>query len=298
MRNFQMSPIGDKNIYVIIVTYNGMKWLNKCINSVNQSDIPLDVIVVDNDSQDGTIEFIKENFKEVHLIATGKNLGFGKANNIGIREALRKGADYIYLLNQDAYLKPNTISNLVQFKEQNPKYGILSPMQYNGEGTDLDPNFKQNLPLNNSLDENTVMDIDFVMAAHWLLTRDCIEKVGLFDPIFKHYGEDNDYINRARYHGYSVGVVKTVKGLHDRFFRKISAKRKIEIFYRSNLSVLTNINVNFFKALQIFLKKMIPVFGKSILKLKIEEIITHIVQILTYIYLLPKIVGSRRANKK
>ncbi|MEH6659256.1 glycosyltransferase family 2 protein [Leeuwenhoekiella marinoflava] len=285
-------------IAIVIVTYNGMKWLKKCLTSVYQSDISVNVIVVDNNSQDGTIDFIKENFKQIHLIATGKNLGFGKANNIGMRKALENGADYLYLLNQDAYLESSTLSELVRFSEKNSNYGILSPMQYNGDGTALDPNFKQNLPFKNDSKDDSIIDVEFVMAAHWLLTRECILQVGLFDPIFKHYGEDNDYINRALYHGYRVGVVQTAKGLHDRFFRKIPVKRKLEIYYRSNLSVLTNINLSFSGAVKVFLKKMIPVFGKSILKLRILEIRTHTGQMINCIWLLPKIIDSRKENKK
>ena len=95
------------NVKIIIVTYNGMQWLARCLSSC----IGYDVIVVDNASTDKTITFIKENFPDVKLIKQNSNLGFGQANNIGLSIALKEDVDYIFLLNQDAYLQPETIKD-------------------------------------------------------------------------------------------------------------------------------------------------------------------------------------------
>jgi GT2 family glycosyltransferase len=81
-------------IYFIIVTYNAMKWAEKCFTSLRQSSVPVHCIVVDNGSTDGTQKYITSNFPEVELIQSEKNLGFGKANNIGIEKAYQKGADF------------------------------------------------------------------------------------------------------------------------------------------------------------------------------------------------------------
>ena len=85
--------------YIIIVTFNSKKWLEKCFESIINSEIAVRVIVVDNNSADGTPQTIKEKYPQFELIQLEKNIGFAKANNIGIYKALQDGADYLFLLN-------------------------------------------------------------------------------------------------------------------------------------------------------------------------------------------------------
>jgi GT2 family glycosyltransferase len=89
--------------------------------------------VVDNNSADDTVNFIKANYPEVTLLEQNKNLGFGKANNIGISLAMKNEADYVFLLNQDAWVQPDTIEKLVSAHQREPQFGILSPMHLNGK---------------------------------------------------------------------------------------------------------------------------------------------------------------------
>ena len=78
-------------ILTIVVTYNGMRWADRCFGSLSMSGVPTDVIAIDNGSTDGTPEYISENFPQVKIVATGENYGFGRANNIGLRYALEHG---------------------------------------------------------------------------------------------------------------------------------------------------------------------------------------------------------------
>ena len=78
----------DIKLYVIIVTYNAMKWIDRCLSSVITSTIKSKIVVIDNNSTDNSVEYIKENFNEVIILPNNKNLGFGKANNLGIKYAL------------------------------------------------------------------------------------------------------------------------------------------------------------------------------------------------------------------
>lgn len=212
--------------YVIVVTYNGAHWVEKCFASLANSNIPLTVLAIDNASSDGTPEQIKKQFPHVELIETGANLGFGKANNIGLIKAMENNADYVFLLNQDAWIEPDTIEKLIEVSQDRPEFGILSPLHMNGSGTALDTNFAywispaggcQNL-LSDVITKNldTVYDAKYVNAAAWLLSKQCLAKVGGFDPIFPHYGEDDDYLNRTLYHGLKIGVVPQVRIYHDR----------------------------------------------------------------------------------
>ena len=210
------------SIYAIVVTYNGAKWVDKCFDSLINSSIPIKVLAIDNNSTDGTHKIIREKFPTVEVIETGSNLGFGKANNIGLRRVLNEKTDYAFLLNQDAWVEPHTIERLVMMSSKNPEYAILSPMHYDGGGELLDKMFKKHL-LDQKIsisrfhkEENELIELRFVNAAFWLMNMESIQKVGLFDPIFPHYGEDADFLNRVRYHGMKIGVFNSVKGFHDR----------------------------------------------------------------------------------
>lgn len=216
-----------KSVYSIIVTYNGVKWIDACLKSLLNSRYPTQIIVVDNGSTDTTIPYIKSNFKQVHLIETGKNLGFGQANNWGIGEALKNNADYIFLLNQDAWVEANTLESLIRVQESNPEYGIVSPIHLNGAGNAVDAYFLEYLAkseikdyLSKSILNNTnhasVIETSFVNAAGWLLSRECIKKIGGFDPIFFHYGEDRNYTQRVTYHGFKIAIDAGSRLFHDR----------------------------------------------------------------------------------
>lgn len=210
------------NCFVVIVTFNSMKWIDQCLVSLKGYK----VIIVDNNSQDNTKEFIRSNYSNVTLLEQVENLGFGQANNIGISFALKAGAEHIFLLNQDAYLKESSLDVLISFQKINNEYGILSPIHLNGSGNRLDKQFSHYLNYSGNKDffsdyvlnkkRSNVYQVPFVNAAGWLLSKECIEKVGGFDPMFFHYGEDDNYCQRVIYHGFKIGVVPNSIIFHDR----------------------------------------------------------------------------------
>ncbi|MBP7508036.1 MAG: glycosyltransferase family 2 protein [Prolixibacteraceae bacterium] len=213
---------------VIIVTYNASKWIEKCFGSLQQSTIPVNVIAIDNGSTDGTPDIIRSKFPTLEVIENNENLGFGKANNIGIRKAYDASADYVFLLNQDAWVEKDTIEILVKTAEDNPDYGIISPVHLNGSGTNLDYGFLNYINRNQdksfifdilvkkSLGLNQIYSLDFINAAFWLLPRKTIETVGGFNPFFFQYGEDRDYVNRCHYYNLKIGFAPEAFAYHDR----------------------------------------------------------------------------------
>lgn len=214
-------------ILVIIVTYNGRQWTDRCLGSLRTSEVPVDVVVVDNGSSDGSIEYIRSAFPEVKVICTGKNLGFGQANNIGFKMALDDGYGYVYLLNQDAWIEPDTIRKLKDAWQ--PGFGILSPIQRDADGNP-DANFwKKCGTFVENAAGRTIVEVPFVMAAHWLINRDTLLKVGGFSPVFHQYGEDDNYIDRLHYHGLKVGVVCNASAVHDRGERRQSGDSRISL---------------------------------------------------------------------
>ena len=215
-------------VSTVIVTYNALRnnWLYKCLDSIQNSTLPGEIIIIDNHSKDETCNIIKENYPQVILIENQENLGFGKANNIGIEIALKNNCDFVFLLNQDARVNPDTIQKLALKLKQNPDFGIISPMHLNGKGSALDYNFSNyinpsycknlysDFVLNKVADQ--VYESDFICAAAWLLSRKCLEIVGGFNPTFFHYGEDDNYIHRLHYKGLKIGVDPFSTIYHDR----------------------------------------------------------------------------------
>jgi GT2 family glycosyltransferase len=206
-------------VYTVIVTYNGMKWIEQCLKSiVNQSE----VIVVDNNSSDETLNVIKINFPNVIVLAQHENHGFGIANNIGISYAIKKGADAVFLLNQDAFAQPNCILNLIKVSDNNPDFGIISPVHFNGDGSALDFTFQKitymskiisDLIFNKKSEE--IYEFNFVNAAAWFMPKKTFLNVGGFDPIFFLYGEDVNYCQRVIYHGFKIGITINSIIFHD-----------------------------------------------------------------------------------
>src|SRR5690554_1213712 len=219
-------------IIAIVVTYNGSQWVNKCFGSLVDSSIPLKVLAIDNGSSDNTVEIVRKNFPEIAIIETGKNLGFGKANNLGLKRAVEENADYIFLLNQDAWVENDTIEKLVDAERNNPVYGIISPIEYFRPGV-LDIKFQKYYApkelLENIEQKSTkIYKTSFVNAAAWLIPIKTIKLIGGFDSIFAHYGEDVDYCNRLFKHQFFVGIVSSAIYYHDRpqVLVKNSSKKK------------------------------------------------------------------------
>lgn len=213
-------------VYTIVVTYNGFKWVDNCFGSLTNSSFPVKVLAIDNGSVDGTPEFIRKRFPSVEVIVNEKNLGFGQANNIGIRKAYDAGTDYVFLLNQDAWVEKDTIEKLVEVAKKNSEFGIVSPVHLNGTGDALDFRFSKWVGpdfcpgLYSDIFIGTVKEVPYetryVNAAAWLISRTCIETIGGFNPLFFHYGEDDDYLNRVRYHGLKIGIYPGTAIYHDR----------------------------------------------------------------------------------
>ena len=242
-----------KKISIITVTYNGSQWIEKCLSSITQNN-KYNAIVIDNNSTDDTCTIIENKFPMVRLVKSPENLGFGQANNIGIKIALEDDCDYVILLNQDAWFVDESLENLIQLADIKLEFGLISPLHLNGQGDKLDYAFKsyiedRNCPglyedalLNKSM--RAIYQTTYVNAAAWLLRRSTIERVGLFDSIFFHYGEDDNYLQRTIYHGIKIGICTNAKICHDREIR-IDDPKDLDIFKRKLLINFANINSSY-----------------------------------------------------
>ena len=227
-----------------------MQWAERCFDSLRKSSMKPDVYVVDNGSSDGTQAYIQEHYPDFFFLQSKENLGFGIANNIGLQYALDNGYDYVYLLNQDAWVMENTFERLAELSKKNPEYGILSPYQMNADMYHIDSKFEQNVltlnPIhgiwsdmyNQNLKE--VYPALNVMAAHWFISKECLKKVGGFSPSFPHYGEDYNYIDRVYFKGMKVGIVPFLRVVHDRGRREENKAQKLYLIYISHIQTLSN----------------------------------------------------------
>ena len=198
-----------------------MRWYDKCFSSLRESTIPLQTVVVDNTPGNEDAEYIKTHYPDIHLIKTNENLGFGRANNLGIRYALDQGCDYVFLLNQDAWIERDSMEELVRISRQHPEFGILSPMHMNAEKNKIIMAYydgNNNASLLNDLYNHTLKSyypMRYINAAAWLMTRETLEKIGGFCPMMFQYGEDDDYLNRLFYHKIPLVLCPSVRIVHD-----------------------------------------------------------------------------------
>lgn len=210
----------------IVVTYNGEKWIDKCFGSLINSSFSNEIYCIDNNSIDRTVELIKSKYPSVGIKKLESNIGFGQANNLGLAYAMENNFDYVLLINQDVFIQPDTIDRLIKVSEDFKEYGILSPVQLDGIGGRMDFRFSNyvnesscngffsDLVLSKKL--KSVYDLPFVNAAAWLMPINTVKMIGGFDPIFFHYGEDDNFCQRVNFHGLKVGIVPSAFIYHDR----------------------------------------------------------------------------------
>lgn len=207
----------ETRISAVIVTYNGRECIRRCLDSVENSACKINAIAVDNNSRDGTADIIRRDYPGVRLICLNENLGFGRANNIGISEAVRDGADYILLLNQDAWISPDMAGRLAGLFSLNAGFGVLSPVHWHRPHETLDGGFWKYTGYRPSgTYADGALAVKFVNAAVWLAPASVFRKVGGFDPAFFHCGEDVDFVNRLHYHGYAIGYCPNAHAAHGR----------------------------------------------------------------------------------
>lgn len=293
------------NIWILIVTYNASKWIDTCLESILNSSIQVKSLIIDNNSSDGTIEIIERKYPEAIVIRNTANYGFGKANNIGIKYSLKQNADYIFLLNQDAWLLPDTIEKLLFFQNNNPHYGILSPVHINKTENELDKNFTNYTSFNNLAEIREavgksirITETKFVNAAAWLLSKECVLKVGGFDPLFYHYGEDRDYCNRTIHHGYKIAVILNTFAIHDRDIGlKIPSKKIYNLLFSSGLAQVKNLDKSLIINYLFWIASRIKKMFKCLLLFDIRSLYYELLVIGKLLLLTKKIKKSRRICK-
>ncbi|HAK00101.1 MAG TPA: glycosyl transferase family 2 [Bacteroidales bacterium] len=214
------------DLSVVIVSYNVAYFLDQCLKSVILSgkNLNMEIIVVDNNSVDNSLEMLYSQYPEIKVIANPRNVGFSTANNQAIAQS--KGR-YILLLNPDTVVEPNTLSDVVAFMDNHPDAGALGVKMIDGSGRYL-PESKRGLPTPavafykiiglykifpkskifgryhlGYLEDDKIHKVEVLAGAFMLLRREALNKCGLLDEQFFMYGEDIDLSYRIKEAGYS-----------------------------------------------------------------------------------------------
>lgn len=214
-------------VYIIILNWNLKHDTAECIDSALKMDFPnYRIAVVDNNSTDGSPEFLKAKFPNINVIVNSENMGYAAGSNVGIRYALQREADYILLLNNDTIVDQRLLSQLVEAGETDPKAGILGPMilYYDQRDRIWHMGARRRGPMPVPLKEGSgardsgqyvsPLELDMVSGCCMLVKRAVFERLGFLDPGYFMYYEDADFCQRAQEEGYRVLCVPTAKIWH------------------------------------------------------------------------------------
>jgi len=245
------------DLSIIIVSWNVKNLLRKCLESIYREtkNLKFEVFVVDNYSQDKTVEMIKTDFPRVNLIANQENAGFAQANNQAIHQA--KG-DFILLLNPDTEILENALEKMVDFMKSHSDAGVAG-CQFLNSDKSLQPSvrrfptfssmslimlklhrlFPKSNPIKyylaNDFNYSKTQEVDQVMGAFFMIKYEVIKKVGLLDKNFYIWFEEVDYCQRAKKNGWKIYYTPEAKIIH-RFaqsFQQVTGLRKQLIFNHS-----------------------------------------------------------------
>jgi GT2 family glycosyltransferase len=243
------------SVEIVVLTWNGLADTERCLDSLERLSYPghRQILVVDNASDDGSPTTLRSHFPGITLLENRRNLGYAGGNNVGLRHALDQGVDYVWLLNNDTTVDPESLTCLVEAAERDPGIGALSPVIYDSAppgrlqycGTFLDQGTHRRFSAR-SLEEAERSAQDHLLLL-WgtalFLRRALIEAIGFFDERYFAYVEDLDYSLRAIHAGWKTGVVGGARIVHARSqtlgqnspLRQYLATRNEYLLWRSHL---------------------------------------------------------------
>ncbi len=265
------------DLSVIVLSWNVRGLLRDCLQSVRDNvstfaHSNVETLVVDNASTDGSAEMVADEFPEARLIRNAENLGYARANNIGIVESRGR---YVLLLNSDTIVPPGTLAKLVAFMDAHPQAAACSPrlLQPDGKpqpyafGGDPTPGYLLRRGINRLLFRRPLhdwgisqpMQVDWVSGACLMARRAAIEQVGLLDEAMFMYFEDNDWCRRMRLAGWQIWYVPTVAithiggaGLKQNPAAQRAYRASLRYFYRKHYGPAANL----------LLRLMLPVYER------------------------------------
>lgn len=279
---------GETMLSIIIVNYNAKSYLENCLESIyanlSAKETTFEVIVVDNNSTDDSIQMVREKFPNVKLIENERNEGFIKANNKGI---IASKGEYVLSLNNDTVVLPGALEELTNFMDCHPDAGACGAKVLNSDGS-IQHQCKRGFPTISSalsyflglhkvfpkskffghylmtyLDPNQINEVDSLSGACLMVRREVINHVGIMDEDYIMYGDDLDWCYRIKKAGWKIYYVPDARIIHyggmggSRAlpYRNIwEFHRSMVIFYKKHFSKNRSLFLNWFVYGGIWLK--------------------------------------------
>jgi GT2 family glycosyltransferase len=208
------------------------------------------IIVLDNHSTDGSVQAINDAYPEVEVIALEENLGYAGNNNVGIEAALKHGADWVFVLNEDTIVAPDCISRLVEIGEKDLQTGIVGPMVYHHDEANVIQSAGGKLSEywdgyhlgKNELDQGQFVEphlVDWISGCAIMVRRAAIEQAGMIDAQFFYYWEETEWCLRTSRAGWRIVHVPAAKIWHKGVQRNYTPKPLVTYYStRSHLFML------------------------------------------------------------
>lgn len=225
---------------VVVLNFNGKDCLSRCLASLqNLKYERFFIVVVDNDSTDGSYEAAKQKFPKCSFLPQNENRGFAAGMNSGIALALARGADWVWIFNNDAWAEENTLSNLMTAATLHPEGGLLSPWIINSQRESLWFGkghvdwLRMRVVHDRPTKEEQKKDAypsQFLTGCAMLISKKLITQVGALDERFFLYYEDADLSLRARQAGFSLLVVPSARVFHAEQSQKSPKKLYFLVF--------------------------------------------------------------------
>ncbi len=212
-------------MYVLTLSWNRVEETLACLRSMRALQFANKrLLLVDNGSSDGTPEQVSHKMPNIEIIANSSNMGFAAGSNVGLRYALRQGADYVFLLNNDTEVDPEALEQVCSLAD--PDVGIVAPKVYYASeperiwsigGLCHSLTLEKKGDARGKLDQgqwDEPLERDYVTGCAVLLSRRLLSEVGLFDERFFMYYEDSDMCLRARKAGFRILLAPKAKVWH------------------------------------------------------------------------------------
>lgn len=237
-------------LITVILNTNRREDTIACLGSLLANTYPNhQALVLDNSSTDGSVEAIRSAFPSVEIIALNDNAGYAGNNNVGIQAALDRGADWVFVLNEDTILAPNCLEQLVQAGEADGNVGIVGPMVYHFDepeviqsaGGTLGPYWEA---LHIGINERDIRQFPVTRSVDWIsgcaimVRRDAIKQVGMLDAKFFYYWEEVDWCIRVRRAGWKIVHVPGAKLWHKGVQRNYRPKPSVAYYNTRNRFLL------------------------------------------------------------
>ncbi len=263
--------------FIILLNWNGKKDTLECLASLQQIQTPrFQTLIVDNGSSDDSVLAIRKAFPDVPILETGANLGFAGGNNRGIEWALSKGAEWILLLNNDTIVAPDCLTAFLSAAASRPNARILGAKIYRYH----DPNAIDHLgghwnpdlaefesPASGKIDDGSSYEamepVDYVCGAALLMHRSVPETIGLLEPRFFLFWEENDFCTRARRRGLEVWTAPKAKIWHKVSSSFIGGKPHMHYFWWRSRLLWIERNCPFPERQRLYRRILFPELWKS-----------------------------------